>query len=41
MEEMRAIKMSMLGDEPEEGEGVATIVFRKPVGNGRIQRRFQ
>ena len=40
-EEARALKLSVLGSEPEEGvEGVTTIVFRKPVGSGRITRRF-
>jgi len=33
-EEDRAIKLSMLGEEPEAGaEGVSEIVFRKPVGS--------
>ncbi|TNV81073.1 hypothetical protein FGO68_gene13535 [Halteria grandinella] len=34
-------KKLRLGDEPESGaEGVVQIVFRKPSGNERIQRRF-
>lgn len=40
-EEARALKLSVLGPEPEENEeGITTIVFRKPVGSGRITRRF-
>jgi hypothetical protein len=28
-------------DEPDEGPEVATILFKNPIGNGRMQRRFR
>ncbi len=34
-------KIEQLGEEPSaENKDCALIVFRKPTGNGRIQRRF-
>ncbi len=34
-------KRERLGEEPiEGGDGVVMVVFRKPTGNERIQRRF-
>jgi UBX domain len=35
-------KRERLGEEPAEGiEGIVMVVFRKPTGNERIQRRFK
>jgi hypothetical protein len=35
-------KKTRLGEEPLEGEeGVVIVVFRKPIGNERISRRFR
>jgi hypothetical protein len=34
--------LERLGEEPSEGEeGTVMIIFRKPVGNERLQRRFR
>jgi len=41
-ESLREEKLKRLGEEPkEEEEGTIMIVFRKPVGNERFQRRFR